>query len=76
MEINQPKSIKPKMRGFKLRSCLNWQGCVKAKRRKTNGRGCIPLSILLPVFPISYPYGVSYSASLESTKVDMNVHTA
>ena len=31
MEINQPQSVKPKMRGRKLRSGVNWQGVLKQK---------------------------------------------
>jgi hypothetical protein len=37
MEINQPKSITPKMRGCKLSSAVNGQGALKQKRLKTNG---------------------------------------
>jgi hypothetical protein len=29
MEINQPRSSKAKMRGFKLRSDVKWQGALK-----------------------------------------------
>jgi hypothetical protein len=32
MEINQPKSIKLKMRGYKLISGINLQGALKAKK--------------------------------------------
>ena len=31
-QINQPKGVKPKMRGRKL-SGINWYGALKAKRR-------------------------------------------
>jgi hypothetical protein len=31
VEINEPKSVKPKMRGCKLRSGVNWQGALKQK---------------------------------------------
>jgi hypothetical protein len=34
MEINQPKSIKSKMRGCKLRTGVNWQGVLKQKGKK------------------------------------------
>jgi hypothetical protein len=37
MEGSQPESVKPKMRGYKLRGGVNWQGLLKAKRLKTNG---------------------------------------
>jgi hypothetical protein len=37
MEVNQPKSIKLKMRGHKLISGVNWQGTLKKKRHNTNG---------------------------------------
>jgi hypothetical protein len=30
-EINQPKSVKPKMRGRNLRSGVNWQGAFEQK---------------------------------------------
>jgi hypothetical protein len=36
MQINQPKGVKPKMSGHKLRWCKQVKG-VKAKRRKING---------------------------------------
>jgi len=35
MEINQPKSIKLKMRGHKLESGVNLQGALKQNRHKT-----------------------------------------
>jgi len=31
MEINQPSSVKSKMRGSNLRSGVNWQGVLKQK---------------------------------------------
>ena len=31
MEINQPKSVKSKMRGCKLKSGVNWQGLYSEK---------------------------------------------
>jgi hypothetical protein len=31
MEINQSKSVEPKMTGRKLRSCENWQGVLKQR---------------------------------------------
>jgi hypothetical protein len=30
--------VKSKMRKSKLRRCVNWQGALKEKGRKTNGR--------------------------------------
>jgi hypothetical protein len=37
MEINQPKSVKLKMRGHKLISGVNLQGALKKNRHNTNG---------------------------------------
>jgi hypothetical protein len=37
MEINQPKSVKPKMRGRKLRSGVNLQWVLKQKGVKQTG---------------------------------------
>jgi hypothetical protein len=37
MEINQPKSVKPKMRECKLSSGVNRQVVFKQKGRKTKG---------------------------------------
>jgi hypothetical protein len=34
MEINQPKSVKLKMTGHKLRICGKWQGALKQKSVK------------------------------------------
>jgi len=37
-ERNQKMGVKSKMRKSKLRRCVNWQGALKEKGRKTNGR--------------------------------------
>jgi hypothetical protein len=37
MQINQPKSVKPKMRERKLRSGVNWQGALKQNDVKQTG---------------------------------------
>jgi hypothetical protein len=38
METNQPKNIKPKMRGNKLRSRVNWYGALKKKTKQTGAK--------------------------------------
>ena len=38
MGIMQKKTVTSKTRGRKLRSDVNWQGTLKRKRHKTNGR--------------------------------------
>jgi hypothetical protein len=42
VKINHPKGLKPKMRGRRLRSGVNWRGTIRQKEVKTNGRkaGC------------------------------------
>jgi hypothetical protein len=42
MEMNQRKNVKPKMRGHKLRSGVNWQGALKEERRESNVRKTVP----------------------------------
>jgi hypothetical protein len=42
MEINHPKSIKPKMRGHKLRSSGNLQGVLKQTGiKQIGGKQCL-----------------------------------
>jgi hypothetical protein len=38
IEGSQPHGVKSTVRERKLRSGVNWQGVLKQKRRKTNGR--------------------------------------
>jgi len=38
MEITQPKSVKPRKRGRKLRGVVNGKGALKQKWRKRKGR--------------------------------------
>jgi hypothetical protein len=37
IEGSQPESVKSKMRCYQLKSGVNWQWALKAKRLKTNG---------------------------------------
>jgi hypothetical protein len=37
METNQPNRIRPKMKGRKLRSGVNWQAALKQTRLKQTG---------------------------------------
>jgi hypothetical protein len=73
MEINQPRSVKPKVRGHKLRSGLNWQEVLKQKGMQHTG-----IKQDLGVFQIEYIINVVGSTSdveiKKTTNLETNLH--
>jgi hypothetical protein len=73
METNQPKSVKLKVRGHKLRSGVNWQGALKQKGIKHAGikQG---LGVLQILYIINVVGSMSDVEIKKTTNLETNLH--